>query len=158
MHTVLQQALDKIGIWFEQNALKLNVKKSKCLVIASRSKLRSMDRDLSLTVSGQSLEYVDYNYLGFLLDSEISLKPLLSHVKKITSTKIKVLHKIQRYLDNYSALAIYKQMILPLFDYSGFLLLSCFKTDKEDLQVIQNNALRLCLDIRLNDRVSLIDP
>ena len=48
-------------------------------------------------------------------------------------------------------------MILPLFDYSGFLLLSCPKTNREDLQVIQNNALHLCLDIRLNDRISLID-
>ena len=34
---------------------------------------------------------------------------------------------------------------------------SCSKTDREDLQVIQNNALRLCLDIRLNDRISLVE-
>ena len=46
-------------------------------------------------------------------------------------------------------------MILPLFDYSGMLLLSCNKTDKEDLQIIQNNVLRLCLGLRLNDRISL---
>ena len=85
----------------------------------------------------------------------MSLKPLLSHVKKVTTTKIKLIHKIRRYIDNSSALAIYKQMILPLFDYSGFLLLSCLKTDREDLQIIQNNALRLCLNLRLNDRVSL---
>ena len=48
-------------------------------------------------------------------------------------------------------------MILPLYDYSGFLLLSCYKTDREDLQVIQNNALRLCLGLRLNDRISLTE-
>ena len=87
----------------------------------------------------------------------MSLKPLLSHVKKITATKIKILHKIRRYIDIPSALAIYKQMILPLFDYRGFLLLSCPKTDREDLQVIQNNALLLCLDIRPTDRILLID-
>ena len=57
-----------------------------------------------------------------------------------------------------SALAIYKQMILPLFDYSFFfLLISCNKTDREDLQVRQNNALRLCLDLRLNDRISHVE-
>ena len=48
-------------------------------------------------------------------------------------------------------------MILPLFDYSGYLLLSCYKMDHEDLQIIQNNALRLCLVIRLNDRISLVE-
>ena len=48
-------------------------------------------------------------------------------------------------------------MILPLFDYSGFLLLSCPKTDREDLPIIQNNVLRLCLNLRLKNRVSLVD-
>ena len=45
-------------------------------------------------------------------------------------------------------------MIMPLFDYSGFSLLSCNKTD---LQTIQNNALRLSLGLRLNDRIFLVD-
>ena len=48
-------------------------------------------------------------------------------------------------------------MIIPLFDYSGFLLISCNKTDREDLQVIQNNTLRRCLGLRLNDRISLVE-
>ena len=48
-------------------------------------------------------------------------------------------------------------MILPLFEYAGFLLISCYKTDREDLQIIQNNALRLCLGLRLNDRISLVE-
>ena len=48
-------------------------------------------------------------------------------------------------------------MILPLFDYSGFLLLSCNKSDREDLQTIQNSALRFCSGIRLSDRISLVN-
>ena len=87
----------------------------------------------------------------------MSLKPLLSHVKRITTAKIGTLCKIRKYMIVDSALAIYKQMILPLFDYSGFLLLSGNKTDREDLQTIQNNALPSCLGIRLNDRISLVD-
>ena len=87
----------------------------------------------------------------------MSLKPLLSHVKRITTAKIGKLCKIRKYMTVDSALAIYKQMILPLFDYSVFFLLSCNKTDWKDLQTIQNNALRSCLGIRLNDRISLVD-
>ena len=130
VHTVLQNSLHSVSLWFERNALKLNVKKSKCLVISSRTKLKAIDRNLVLHISDQTLEFVDkYNYLGFWLDSEMTLKPLLSNVKKITTAKIKTLYKIRQYLNKDSALAIYKQMILPLFDYSGFLLLSCYKTD-----------------------------
>ena len=158
VQNVLQDSLTNAMSWFKFNALKLNVKKSKCLVIANKSKLRLVDRHNTLKVECQNLEFVEsYNYLGYHLDSEMSLKPLLSHVKKVTTTKIKILYKIRQYLDTFSALAIYKQMILPLFDYSGFLLLSCQKTDREDLQIIQNNVLRLCLNLRLNDRVSLVD-
>ena len=36
-------------------------------------------------------------------------------------------------------------------------MIACNKTDREDLQKIQNNALRLCLNIRLNDRISLVE-
>ena len=38
VHYVLQQALDAIGIWLPANTLKLNIKKSKCLIIASSHK------------------------------------------------------------------------------------------------------------------------
>ena len=48
-------------------------------------------------------------------------------------------------------------MIMPLFDYSFFLLLSCNKSDKEDVEIIQNNVLRLCPGLRSNDMISLID-
>ena len=106
-------------------------------------------------MSGQTLDFVDSFYLSFRLDSDISLKPLLSNVKQKITSKIKTMHKIRRYIDNNSAIAIYKQMVLPLFDYCSFLLFC--KTDREDLQVIQNNALRLYLGIEINDRISLLD-
>ena len=158
VHTELQNSLANISVWLKGNALKLNVKKSKCLIIANSRKRTSLNHNLKLSVSGEPLEFVDhYNYLGYCLDADMSLKPLLSHVKRITTSKIGTLCKIRKYMTVDSALAIYKQMILPLFDYSGFLLLSCNKTDREDLQTIQNNALRSCLGIRLNDRISLVD-
>ena len=101
VHATLQESLINITNWFTLNALKLNVKKSKCLIIASRSKLKTVDRRNTLRVDDQVLDFVDsYNYLGYFLDSEMSLKPLLSHVKKITTHKIKILHKIRRYIDN----------------------------------------------------------
>ena len=61
VHSESEQSLAHISTWLTQNALKLNVKKSKCLTIAKRSKRKMIDQSLSLTVSGQSLEFVD-NY------------------------------------------------------------------------------------------------
>ena len=136
----------------------LNVSKSKCLVISSRNKLCRIDYTQKLLVRNISLEYVKkFCYLGVYLDSEMSLSPLVSHVKKVVTNRAKTLSKIRKYITSQCALSIYKQTILPLFDYSGFLLISCTKSDRKDLQTIENNILRTCYNVRLLDRLSLVD-
>ena len=51
--------------------------------------------------------------------------------------------------------AVAAKSILPILDYSGFLLISCTKGKKHDLQVMQNDVLRFCENKRLEDRVSI---
>ena len=46
------------------------------------------------------------------------LTPLISHVKKVVSHRAKTLSKTRKYINSKCALSIYKQTILPLFDYS----------------------------------------
>ena len=53
-----------------------------------------------------------------------------------------------------AALSIYKQTILPVLDYAGFLLLSC-NSDCSDLQKMQNDILRICYRLKLSDQVSI---
>ena len=96
-------------------------------------------------------------YLGIYLDSEMSLLPQISHVKKIVSNRSKTLIKIRKYINSKCALAIYKQTILPLLDYSGFLLISCNRSDRKDFQTMENNILRTCFNVHLMDRMSLVD-
>ena len=87
----------------------------------------------------------------------MTLQPLFSHVKKIVSTKVKTFTRIRRYITTRCAISIYKQTILPLFDYAGFLLIACNKSDCGELQIIQNNCLRACYNVRLLDRMSLVN-
>ena len=154
----LQTSLVNFDSWCMKNNMVLNVAKSKCLVIGSRCKLGRIDYDQMLNVRNVSLEYVKkFCYLGVYLDNEMSLSPLISYVKKTVSNKIRTLVKIRKYITTNCALSIYKQTIFPLFDYAGFLLISCNKSDRGDLQVIQNNVLRTCYNVRLMDRLSLFD-
>ena len=44
---------------------------------------------------------------------------------------------------------------MPLFDYSGFVTISCNISDRRELQILQNNALRVCFNVRLRDRISV---
>ena len=56
-----------------------------------------------------------------------------------------MLGKIRYLVDRKSAILIYKPTVLPLLDYVGLVLLTCNIGVRKDLQILQNNALRLCL-------------
>ena len=98
-----------------------------------------------------------FTYLGIILDNEMSLRPLLCDTKKKIINKIFLLRKIRRYIDEDCALLIYKQTILPFFDYAGFMCLSLNIEDKKELQVMQNDCLRYCYNIRRADRVTIVN-
>ena len=66
------------------------------------------------------------------------------------------LRKLRHYITEKSALAIYKQTILPVFDYASFLLISCNKSDRHDLQVIQKDALRTCYNVKRRDKYYVV--
>ena len=49
----------------------------------------------------------------------------------------------------------YVNKLLPFLDYVGFVLLTCNIGIRKDLQILQNNALRLCLRYRMTDKFSI---
>ena len=85
----------------------------------------------------------------------MSLMPMITRVKNVISNKIYSLAKIRDCITLKCALTIYKQTILPLFDYSGFVLISCNISDRLELQKLQKDALRICYNVKLRDRVSV---
>ena len=80
-------------------------------------------------------------YLGSTIDSELLLEPLLRNVGRQVDQKLFVLRKVRRYITESAAKPMQKQMILPMFDYNGFLLLSCTLDQKRELQRRQNDAI-----------------
>ena len=43
-----------------------------------------------------------------------------------------------------------------MFDYAGFLLISCNKSDRDDLQVIQYDALHTCYNVKRRNKYSVV--
>ena len=67
-------------------------------------------------------------------------------IKKIASNTIYSLIKIRNNIDTKCALTICKQTIVPLIDYSRFMLISGNISD--ELQKLPNNALRVCFNVK----------
>ena len=96
-----------------------------------------------------------YTYLGVTLDCELNLECFYKDIVKKVNNKIYNLRKLRKYLNFGISVQIYKQTILPLFDYGGFLSLSMINESKNDLQVMQNDILRICNNSRIADKISI---
>ena len=152
----LQYNLDNILEWTTKHSLALNVSKTQAMVLGPRNKTRRLQLDIPVYMSNNPIKFVtQYNYLGIILDSEMTMQPMLKHIKKLLTNKIFVLRKIRKFLTEKASISVYKQTILSIIDYAGFLLLSCNISDRSDLQKIQNDILRICFRAKLNDHVSI---
>ena len=85
----------------------------------------------------------------------MSLAPLRKCIKKRVSNKIFKLRKIRKFLNFEAAILIYKQTILPIMDYAGFLLIASNQSELEEFQILQNDILCICTRTKLSDRVSI---
>ena len=153
MCSKIQNGLDLFQEWCLGNRLKLNVRKSKSLVIGSKQKVDTVNLDDKFVLNGALLEFViTFNYLGLFLDTK---NPLLSKLKKTVTAKIYSLVKIRDMITTTCAITVYEQTILPILDYSGFISISCNISDLNNLQTLQNHALQICYNVRLRDMVSI---
>ena len=153
----IQEGLNSFHTWCNRNCLKLNIRKSKSLIIGTKHKLSTLNFQNRFVLNNVELENVPtYNYLGIIFDSQMTLSPLFAKVKKSVSNKIYTLVKLRNTIDTNCAITIYKQTILPLLDYAGFLLISGNVSDRNELQTLQNNALRICFNVKLRDRMSIV--
>ena len=123
--------------------------------MGTRNKLSHVIDYTTLDINGKHVKFVkQYNYLGIVLDSEMTLIPLYKNLEKRVIDKVFMLRKLRKYLTYKISLQIYNQTILPILDYAGSLLLACNKGHKYD-QVIQNGVLRFCDNKKLEDRISI---
>ena len=149
----LQKGLDDYVTWGRNNNMHLNISKTKAMLVTPTVQYNLY---LPLRAGGKNIQYVNnFNYLGVLLDNQLTFTPYYKLVKRRVENKIFTLSKIRRYVDNRTALLIYKQAILPLFEYAGFVLASCRVGQRKELQKLQNNALRLCKRYYLLDMVRI---
>ena len=88
-----------------------------------------------------------YKYLGVEVDSELSSKAQLANTYKKATNKLYLLRCIRPYLTIKAALDICKTTLLPTIDYGNIFLTACTIKELEKLQVMQNNAIRCCLNI-----------
>ena len=147
IHLKNQQTLHNVSAWCLKNHINLNVKKTKPCYYGIRRLLPK--ENLELRLNGVALHScTQYKYLGVLLDETMNMESNFNYIFKRLSYKFFQFTKIIRnYLDIKTRVLVYKQTIMPLAEYAGFMFNLNRKQDIDKLQKLQNRLLRLCFNI-----------
>ena len=127
--------------WCNKNRLSINLNKTKHMVIG-----KDCNNDLaipSIKLNGMKIENVhNYNYLGVIIDDKLSFDDMVDAKYNKINVRIHQLGKLRKYINSEIAQVIYKQMILPLFDYADFMVESARKPKIDKLEKLQEKGIR----------------
>ena len=94
-----------------------------------------------IELNGKNIENVhSYNYLGVIVDDKLLFDEFID--AKCNKTNLKIYQMDRMCIDSSIALTIYKQMILPQFDYADFMIISACKSKFDKLENVQEKAIR----------------
>ena len=139
-HIEINRELDKVNTWLKVNKLSLNVEKTKCMLFHKRRQLNP----IQFSINGRDIDVVShFNYLGIILDENISWK---KHVAMITNKLSKisgVLHRLKYIYPQNILETIYKSLFVPHLNYGLLLwgrnLDSITKFQKRAIRTITNS-------------------
>ena len=140
---------NKIQEWCALNNIRVNIKKTKHMIIGSNvkecSKSKKWENDGILTVE-------NLTYLGVNIDRKLNFEKFVNNTISRAHGRLTTLSRLRKILDMKTTLLIYKQTILPILDYLCFLVESSTQKKIKKLQPIQNRAVRIVN--RLNGYIS----
>jgi Reverse transcriptase (RNA-dependent DNA polymerase) len=140
----MQEDLNALSDWLKFNKLKLNVSKTKFMIMTNK-RLNATDRVI-LSIDGEQIEEVrSMKYLGVQIDSKLNFKEHLNLIVKKIAKKTNFLGRISKKLTAHTKKMIYKSIILPHVDYCSSIMFMATKEDFRKLQLLQNRALRVIL-------------
>ena len=155
----MKTCIVEIQEWMTCNKLRLNSAKTELMVAVSPHHQRGWLKKLNLYSCriGDSVIYprASVHNLGVIFDSQITMRPCVNSIIRSANAHLRSLGRIRRYLDDATAAAAARALILSRLDFANSLLaqpgISARLTNR--LQVVQNNAS--CLVTRTPSRAHI---
>jgi hypothetical protein len=137
----LQLDINKISDWADKWLVTFNPAKSESLVI-SRKLYKHPHPPVAM--SGSNISPVNsHKHLGLFFSSNGSWHQHIEYIKEKAWTRINILRRLKMKIDRKSLEIIYVSFIRPILEYADVTWDNCTKYEKDDLDLIQNEAARL---------------
>lgn len=151
--TKMQNDLNNLYTWLCANRLKLNINKTKYMVITRKN---INDEDLSgLKINNESIQKVNsIKYLGIIIDNKLKFEEHINYIVEKVMKKIGVVQRTTKYIQEKYKIIIYKSVIEPHFVYCPSILFIIADKEIDKLQKLQNRCMRFILkNVEMLERV-----
>ena len=110
--------LEKVNTWLKLNKLSINVNKTKCMFFTKHRHLTP----LQLLMNNKSIDVVQhFNYLGIMLDENMSWKTHIAMVRNKLSRINGIMHRLKYYFPQNILITLYKSLFTPHINYGSLL-------------------------------------
>ena len=141
----LNEDLNTLCKWFDNNLMKANVKKTKVMILGTPVKTSKIDH---VKVYMNNVENVTcFKYLGVQIDVNLKWKEQINNICRKVCTSLAVMRRVKPFVPRSSLITIYNTMVLPHFDYAITIWSSCSVINLNKLQKLQNTAMRIILSV-----------
>jgi hypothetical protein len=138
----INEYLGELESW--TNIWRLTLAPSKCQYMVF-SNGQTVD-DFKLNLYGEELEHTDCpKFLGIRFDRKLTFKNQIEHILTSCNSRLNVIKTLSNKfwgLNEKVLIKLYISLVRSLIDYSSFIVTNISNKDMNQLQVIQNNALR----------------
>lgn len=141
----MKEDIKLLSKWLKFKKLKLNVQKTKYMIISNKTQLNYTD--LKIDIEGDEVERVDvFKYLGVYIDHKLKFKEHIDNVIKKIARKYGMLVRLSGQLTFWSKIYLYKTLVAPHIDYCSSVLFLANDTHLSRLQKLQNKFMRYILN------------
>ena len=127
--------LEKVNTWLKLNKLSINVDKTKCMFFHKRRPITP----LQFSMNNRAIDVVEnFNYLGIILDANMSWKSHIAMVRNKLSRINGILRRLKYLYPQNILVTIYKSLFIPHINYGSLL----WGQVGESLETIQKKAIR----------------
>jgi hypothetical protein len=154
--TRMQDCIQDVRVWMEQNFLKLNDSKTEFLVISSHHNTSALKHVNSIRIGNECIASVpSARNIGAVIDSHLDMSDHIDGVCRACYMHLRHIGQIRSYLTENAASKIIHALISSKLDNLNSLLYGLPDTCLHRLQLIQNTAARI---IKLSKKSDHITP
>ena len=127
------------------NGFTVNVSKSQSMLLARRRRRHQLS-SIQFLLNNSVLQLSkSVKYLGIIVDEGLSWSEQIGHVRRRSLSALAAIRKVSLYLSSNVLITLYNAFVLPYLTYCCVVWHFCSKTSSDNLQRVQNYAMRVIL-------------